>query len=286
MAQPPRTKRPRLVAVLRAVGGRIGSDNLNLASAGMAFFALLAIPPALAAMLSVYGLVWDPEDVARQLAFLSDGLPPEAFGVLADQLLQVSEGRDGALTVGAVVSFLFSIWSSMKATTALMGGLNLAFGVSERRNVVATTLRSMVVTAAFIVGMSLALALVAVLPAVLVALGLPDDAVPLSWTRWPLLFVGVALAAGQLYRWVPDRSPRPAGLLTAGAWTATTLWVLASLGFSWFVRSFGHYNETYGSVGAVIVLMLWLYLTAFVLLLGAEVDAELSGTRSGDRPAT
>ena len=77
-----------------------------------------------------------------------------------------------------------------------------------------------------------------------------------------------------------------AGLLTAGAWTATTLWVLASLGFSWFVRSFGHYNETYGSVGAVIVLMLWLYLTAFVLLLGAEVDAELSGTRSGDRQAT
>ena len=266
-------------AVLKAVAGRIGPDNLSLASAGIAFYALLAFFPGASLLLSLYGLIADPEDVSNQLASFAMALPTEVLDIVRDQLTQVAGGGGGSLTVSAILSFWFSLWSATRGTTALIQGLNIAFGVPERRNVVKMFGVAMGLTVALILGLSLVFGVVALLPAVLAATQLPIESVPMAWARWPSLLLGIALFAGLIYRWGPSRADRRGRIFTPGAIAAAILQLAASAGFSWYVSNFANYNETYGSVGAVVIVMMWLYLSAYVLLLGAEVDGELAGTR-------
>ena len=267
------------LSVVKAVALRIGPDNLSLASAGVAFYALLAFFPGVSLLLSIYGLIADPEDVSRQLASFSVALPAEVLDIVRDQLTQVASGGGGSLTIGAILSFWFSLWSAARGTTALIEGLNIAFGVSEQRNIVKKFAVAIGLTFASIVGLSLVFGVVALLPAVLAATQLPIESLPMAWARWPMLLVGIALFAGLIYRWAPCRTNRRGRIFTPGAISAAVLQLAASGGFSWYVSHFANYNETYGSVGAVVIVMLWLYITAFVLLLGAEVDGELAGTR-------
>lgn len=275
-------RKPAVWRILKAVVGRIGPDNLSLASAGVAFYALLAVFPALSLLLSIYGLVADPEDVTRQLEEYSAALPAEAFEILTEQLSEVAGGGGGTLTVSAILSFWFSLWSATRGTTALIQGLNIAFGRPEERNIIKKLAVSMGLTVVSVIGLSALFGLVAVLPGVWAASGLPSEWLPMAWARWPALLLGIATYAGMLYRLGPSGRKRRARFLTTGALLAAVLQLSASAGFSWYVSSFGSYNETYGSVGAIVVLMLWLYLSAFTLLVGAEVDAELSGCRDTD----
>lgn len=281
MARP----RPSAWHTLKAVVGRIGPDNLSLASAGMAFYALLAVFPALSLLLSVYGLVADPEDVGAQLTGFSAAMPSQVVDIIADQLTQVAGGGGGTLTISAILSFWFTLWTATRGTTALIQGLNIAFGRPEERNIIKKLAVSMGLTFLSIVGLSLLFGLVAVLPGVWKAAGLPSEWLPMAWARWPVLLLGMATYAGLLYRLGPSGRKRRGRVLTTGSMIAAVLQLSASAGFSWYVSSFGSYNETYGSVGAMVVLMLWLYLTAFTLLLGAEVDAELNGTRGSEERA-
>jgi membrane protein len=277
--------RRSLFSVLIPVVRRIGPDNISLASAGVAFYWLLAVFPAMSLLLSIYGLVADPDDVARQLTAIAAGLPDEVHAIIEAQLAQVAGGDGGALTVSAVLSFWFTLWSATRGTTALMEGLNIAFGVRERRNVFKKLAVALSITFCLAIGLSAVFGIVAVLPGVLVATGLPVESVPMAWARWPLLWVGIALFAGLLYRWGPCGRRRLGPVFTPGALAGAAMQLTASGGFSWYVSNFGSYNETYGSMGAVVIMMLWLYLSAFVLLVGAEVDSELSGPSIEGPPA-
>ncbi len=275
-----RTFASRTLAVLRRVAHRLGPDGLSLASAGVAFYALLALFPSLTALLSIYGLVADPEDVAAQVRGLQAVFPSEVLRLIEGQLARVAGGTGEALTLGALLSLAFTLWSANRAATAFIQALNIAFQVRETRNVVRKTVLSLALTLCSILGLAAAVALVAGVPGVMAFLGASeasDRLLPIL--RWPVLMLVICAFSSMLYRWGPNRKPNHRYFFTVGAGAAALMQLVASSGFSWYVSSFGNYNEVYGSVGAVIVVMLWLYLSAFAVLVGAEIDCELEDDR-------
>jgi membrane protein len=263
-------------SVVRRLKDDISADNLSIVAAGAAFFGLLAVFPALAAGVALYGLVTDPATVTAHTAQLAGLAPEGARSILEQQLQRVTGAADRSLGIGAVVALLVALWSSTKGVKSLMRALDIVYDEEEDRGFFALNGTALLLTLAMIVIVPLSLAVVAVLPAVIDRLPLPELAVTAArWLRWPLigaLSIGVIAV---LYRFGPAHSrPRPKWAWR-GAAVATVLWLVASALFSWYVSSFGTYNETYGSVGAIAVLMMWLWLSAFAVLLGGEIDVEL-----------
>lgn len=254
----------------------VARDNLSLVAAGTAFFGLLALFPAIAAAVSIYGLFSDPADVARQLKGLAETLPDGAQQVLGRQLDRVAGASGGALGVGAAIGILVALWSAAKGMKGVMTALNIVYGVGEERGFIRLNLVALGLTLAAIVFLLVALVLVAAVPVAIDLVGLSGW---LAWlvslVRWPIL-IGVALLGLALvYRYAPNRPHAAWRWITPGAVLAATLWILGSIAFSVYVANFGNYNETYGAISAVIVLMLWLFLTAYVVLLGGELNAEV-----------
>jgi membrane protein len=270
--------------VARHVKEDIAADNLSMIAAGAAFFGLLALFPALAAAVALYGLLTDPTTVAEHLDLLSGFVPDEARMLLDEQLRRITETTDTTLGVGAIVALLLALWSSAKGVKSLMSALDIAYHEDEDRGFVKLNLTAVLLTLAMLVVVPLSLAAVAVVPALIDRLPLPDLAVTAAqWLRWPLI-AGVSVAAmTMLYRYGPAHDRRPPRSLP-GAIVATVLWLIASALFSWYVSSFGSYNETYGSVAAMAVFMMWLWLSAFAVLIGGEVNAELARARAAAAP--
>jgi len=276
--------------VLLRVREESSKDNLGLISAGVAYYGLLAIFPALAAMLSIYGLVADPVQVTDQIGQL-DALPQTARQLLTDQLTQIASTSSGALTWSLVGGILLSIFSATKGINALIQALNIAYDEGSSRGFIKETLTGIVFTLGALLLAICAVAIVVLAPALLTILPLGPVAKVIGATLpWLLLTLGFMTGVAMLYRYGPVRERAEWHWITPGSLFATIAWVIASLGFSFYVSHFGTYNETYGSVGAVVVLLLWFYLTAYIIVLGAELNAELEHqtrhdtTTGGEQP--
>jgi membrane protein len=262
--------------VLWRVKDELAQDNLSLVAAGVAFYALLAIFPAIAATVSIYGLLADPQTVEQQLAATSQVLPEEARGIIEGQLTRVTSGASVALSFGAIASLLFAIWSANKGTQALIIALNIVYDEPEKRGFIRLTLISLGLTLGIILFVIIGLAAIAALPALFGHLGLPEEVRRLAgWLRWPVLGVAFVIGLAVVYRFAPSRDEPRWRWVSWGAVLATVLWLIGSALFSWYVSKFGSYNETYGSLGAVAVLMMWFWLSALIVLLGAELNAEM-----------
>jgi membrane protein len=242
---------------------------------GVAFFAFLAVFPALIAAITLYGLIADPGQVAGQVESLAGTLPQETQPLITDQLNSVVSTSGGALGVSLVVSLLAALWSASSGTGNLIQAVNLAYDEDESRGFLKLRGLALLLTLGAIVFVLVTLTLVAVVPPLLDAL--PLGAVGLvvaQVVRWVLLAAVVIGALGVVYRVAPDRDAPRFRWVSVGALVAAVLWLIGSVLFSLYVNNFGSYNKTYGALAGVVVLMLWLYLTSYIVLLGAEINAE------------
>jgi membrane protein len=247
-------------------------DQVSLLAAGVAFFTLLALAPALAAVVSLYGLVTSPAEASRQIADFTTALPSDARSLIGDQLKTVAGGGGGGLGLALIISVLLSLWAASGGMKQLIGAVNVAYDETETRKFLRLRGLALLFTIGMIVMFVATLGLLAILPAVVNS---SAGQVVANIVRWPLLAVLMAAALAVLYRYAPDRDEPKLRWVSWGAGIATVLWVIGSVLFAVYVSNFGKYNETYGSLGAVVVLLLWLYLSAFIVLLGAEINAEM-----------
>lgn len=261
--------------ILKRVGSRIGEDNLTIVAAGVGFFAFLAIFPALMAILSIYGLAVDPQQAQDQIAQLSGMMPEQAYEVIKERVENFLETSGSALSWGTVLGILISLWSANAGTKSLFRGIDIAYETKNKRGFIKLNALSLAFTLGAIITLILSLALIVVFPAVVHMLGLPDTIESLiTWLRWPLLAAIVIIVISLMYKYAPDREEKPTmKWVILGASLATILWLIASFGFSYYVSNFGNYGEMYGSISAVVILLLWLYLTSFIILLGAELNS-------------
>jgi membrane protein len=254
----------------------ISSDRISLVAAGCAFYATLALFPSISMLVSLYGLVFDPSTVEPQLATLQTVLPPEAY-TLIDNWVHTLVSRGGAtLGVHLLVSTLLALWSSATGTKAMLSALNLAYEEKERRSFIRFQLIGLFMTLCAIVGAILGIATLVFLPVVVTFLGLSSYAKQLlSAGSFLLLLFFVLLSLSLLYRFGPSRTVARWTWVTPGSVVATALWLLVSVLFSYYVGHLASYDATYGPLGAVVGVMMWFWFTAYVVLLGAELNAEL-----------
>ncbi|GAA3171695.1 YihY/virulence factor BrkB family protein [Blastococcus jejuensis] len=251
------------------------ADNMPIIAGGVAFFGFLSIFPALIAMISIYGLVASPDTVAQQVEDLSAQLPDDAAQLIGDQLKAIVDNSGSALSISLVVSILAALWSASGGVGNVITAVNLAYDEVEARNFVKLKLTSLALTLGAIVFVLITFGLVAVVPAVLDALPLGIVGTILAQVaRWVLLLAVFAGALAILYRVAPDRDAPRFSWVSLGAVVVTVVWALVSVGFALYVDNFGSYDKTYGAIAGVIVLMLWLYLTCYLVLLGAEINSE------------
>lgn len=262
--------------ILLRTKDQVVADNLSLVAAGVAFYGLLAVFPGLAAVVSVYGLLNTGSDVVHQFENLAVLMPSEARPVLIDQVRSLAESSDTALGLTVIGGLLLALISTMKGMKAMITALNIAYNEREKRGFLRLNLLAFVLTLAAVVFMVVILVLVIAVPAVINFLHLNSWlAYLVSLSRWPLLLLAVLSALGALYHFAPSRNEARWRWVSWGAMLATTLWLLASIGFSVYVSNFGNYNKVYGSVGALVILLMWFYISAYAVLLGAELNAEM-----------
>lgn len=258
------------------VKNELREDNLSLIAAGVGLFALLAAFPALAAMVAIYGIFASPSDVAGHLQQLGGIVPADALDIFRTQLTDLAQRGNQALGVGVAVSLLIALWSARKGMVAIMQSCNVAYDEEERRGPVVLALVSIGFTLFAIVYVLVMLSVGVALPFVFQAVFQNETiADTLSLLRWPLLWFLLVLALAVVYRYAPSRSRARWRWVTWGSAIAATLWVVGSIAFAIYVRNFAAYGETYGALGGVVVLLLWLYISAYVVLLGAEINAEI-----------
>ncbi len=273
--------RTLLVGALR----RMSQDNLSALAAAVAFYAFLSIFPALTAVVSFYGLVADRAMVEHQVTAMAGILPPEATRLVAAWLQALVQGPPARFGIGLVVSVVFAFWSAWSATGVLMTAINLCYGEAESRSFVQFNVEALLLSIGLVIFGIVALILVAALPAALDLLPVPPAwQGPITLLRWPLLAGIAILALAIVYRYAPVRPHSHWQLVSGGAVVATVLWIAASYAFATYVSTFGSYDRTYGSLSAVIILLLWFYLSAYAILVGAELNAELE--RLTLKPAT
>jgi membrane protein len=254
---------------------QLEEDNLSIVAAGVAFYAFVAVVPALAVGIAVYALVADASDLAGQLQLLARVVPAEVMPMLEEQVTRIATDNTSA-GISAALGVLIALYSSANATKAIMSGLNIAYDETEKRGFVKLSLMAIGLTFGMIIGLILAFGLLAVLPGVLDNLGLSGGAeMFLNVIRWPILIGLFMLGVASVYRYGPCREKAEWKWVSPGAIMAAVLWVIGSALFSLYVSKFGSYDKTYGSLGAVVVFLMWLYLTAYVILLGAELNSEM-----------
>ncbi len=285
-SHPPREERtapdrPGWGRILANTWAELDRDHVSIMAAGIAFYALLSIFPGMSALISIYGLAADPAVIERQLNAISGILPQEALTLLSDQLHTLVAAPSGRLGIGLIVSLSITIWSATSGTGVLMQALTIAFEEKETRGLVPFYIRAIGLTVGVGLLAVLSLFLIAVVPAVIGMLPLPELwSERISLIRWPILAGLVLLALGLVYRFAPARRAPCWHWLSPGTVAAALLWLVGSAGFSFYVARFGSYDKTYGSLGAVVILLMWFYLTAYIVLAGAELNAEIEKARA------
>jgi membrane protein len=261
--------------VLWRAWSEVSDQNLFLIAGGVTYAILLALFPGLAALVSLYGLVFDTAQIEKQVGALSGILPAQTQELLSQQLHSLVEASSGALGLGAVVGLVLALWSASRGMSGLITAINIAYEERERRGFFKLNMIALGLTLGLLIGGIVAIALVAVLPAAvqLLAVGTATKWL-LMIVQWPLLIILVILGLAVLYRYAPDRDKPQWRWVSSGAMAATVLWIVASIGFTVYVANFNSYDKTYGSLGGVVILLTWLYLSVLMVLLGAVINAQ------------
>ena len=265
---------------LRALHRQIVRDRLGMVAAGVAFYALLAVFPALGALVALYGLAFDPNDVRSQIDALRGLVPGDALEVVTGELATVTQSTRSALGLGVAGGLALAVWSASKGVRTLMQALNVAYGTREQRGFFRRTALSLALTLGAIVMAALTMALLVAVPALLDLIGpLPGMEAVGAYARWPILAALATLGIALLYRYAPCRKRFALSSVAWGASVATALWLAGSAAFSLYVSSFASYGKTYGSIAGMVVLLFWFLLSAYAVLVGAEISAELERRR-------
>ena len=245
-------------------------------AAGVTFYTLLAIFPAIAALVAIYGLFADPATLGGHLASLSGVLPGGAIDVIRDQLTRVASQHGSTLGLTFIISLGVSLWSANAAMKSIFDTLNIVYAEEEKRSFVGLNAISLLFTAAGIAFVLVAFGAMIALPLAMKYVGMSDFSdLLIRIGRWPALFVAIAVAFAFIYRFGPSREKPRWRWISWGSAFAAFGWLVASILFSWYAQNFGSFNKTYGSLGAVIGFMMWIWLSAIVILIGAELDAEM-----------
>lgn len=255
---------------------KIQRDRVLLVAAGVSYYGLLALFPAIAALVSLYGLFADPETIKDQLSMLEGIVPEGAIQVVGDQISRIQAQGGGKLGLYFFIGLAISLWSANAGVKSIFDALNIVYEEDERRSFLQYNLQSLMFTLGGIAFATLAVTGIVVLPAVLSFVGLESMAgTIIAALRWPLLLVVILLGLALLYRYGPSRERAEWRWVTWGSGITAVVWLAGSMLFSWYVSNFGNFNETYGSLGAVIGFMIWMWLSATIVLVGAEINAEL-----------
>jgi membrane protein len=269
--------------ILARVVTDIGRDNVSLMAAGIAFYALLSLAPALTALVALYGLVFEPSQVEAQVKAVEGLIPFEGRQLIAQELSNVVRASSSTLGTGFILSLAVSIWSANYATSAMMSALNVVYAEWEKRNLVRYYGTTLVLTVGGVIFALLSLLLIAVIPAVIGLLPLGSFGKALvSAARWPVLLLLYGGGLAVIYRYAPSRNEPRWSWVSWGAAAATLLWIVGSALFSLYVGRFATYNKTYGSLGAVVVLLMWFWMSAYAVLLGAALNAEMEHQTARD----
>lgn len=277
--------------IIRRTWQEIHHDNVTIVAAGVAFFTLLAIFPMITACLSIYGMFADPGQVQGLMKSVNSVLPAQAWGILQRQITAVITAPNAGLGLGIAISLLVALWSAGAGIRAIMRAMNIAYGETEKRNLVTFYGIASSMTLAVILFVWLSLAVIIGVPAFLAVMKLEGLTVGISRAiPWLLLISVFAFSSGVLYRFGPSRRPAKKRWVMPGIIFTTVTWLLQSFAFSKFIAAFGNYNAVYGSLSAVIILLIWFWLTAYTVIVGAELNAEMERhttidtTRGPDRP--
>lgn len=254
-----------------------GKDRIQLVAAGVTFYVLLAIFPAISALVSLYGFFADRATLSGQLGLLQGVMPGGGLDLLQEQATRIASSGQSALSLAFVFGLGVSVWSANAGMKGLFEAMNVVYEEDETRSFVTLNLRSLAFTFGALLFVLLALAAIVVAPIALKYFGLEQTGASLvALGRWPLLFLALVLALAVLYRYGPSRKPTAAWRwISWGSVTASALWLVVSILFSWYVASFGSYNATYGSLGAAIGFMTWIWLSVTVVLIGGELNSQI-----------
>ncbi|MGJ8562077.1 MAG: YihY/virulence factor BrkB family protein [Alphaproteobacteria bacterium] len=277
--------------ILKDMVHETNHDNVAIIAAGVAFFTMLAVFPLITACISIYGYVADPVRVQMQLQNISGLFPAEAWDILNAQVMAVASAPDAQLGLGIAIGLLIALWSAGAGIRAIMRAMNVAYDEKEKRSIAAFYALAGMFTLSVTVFLWVALAVIIGVPALLTYAKL--DGLAAAFTQylpWIILLSLFGFAVAVLYQYGPSRRPAKLRWIIPGCVLATMSWIFISMGFSWFVSAFGTYNKTYGSLSAVIMLLMWFWITALVIIIGAELNAAMERhtgadtTRGPDRP--
>jgi len=253
----------------------LSDNNIFLAAGGVTYAVLLSLFPALAALVSIYGLLMNPNQIEQQLNALSGLVPDQIRQLITQELHQLVASSHSALGVGVVLGIVLALWSASRGMSGLMSALDIAYEEKEERGFLHFNAVALGLTLCFLVGGVVVLGLIAALPSAVQFMHIGGA---LHWllllVQWPVLVVLWAVVLAVLYRYAPDRRKPQWRWVSPGAIAATILWIVASIAFTVYVANFSSYDATYGSLGGVVVLLTWLYISAFAVLLGAVINAQ------------
>lgn len=273
---PPATGRARWKPILWRLYERSNDDRLLATAAGVVFYGLLAVFPAVTALVSSYGLFTDPATIGSNLQTLALMLPEGSFQIVQDQIARVLAKGPAALGGTFLFGLALALWSANAGVKAVIDALNVAHEVRETRSFIRLNLLSLALTAGGIAALLMMVSAVVAFPLAFDRIGLgPEGALIVGLARWPLLFAVLLVALSVLYRFGPDRPKARWEWMEAGTLAAAVLWIAGSSALSWYLSNFGNYNATYGSLGAAIGLMVWMWMSATIVLLGAELNSEI-----------
>lgn len=262
---------------------QMATDHIGLLAAGVAFYGLLALFPAITAVIAISGLLIDPGQIVGQLNSLSGIVPEQVLGIITDQATAVAGSRSGGLGLTAVLGLLIALYSASQGVASLIQGLNVAYDEHEERGFFKLKLVTFGLTLLLIVGLVIGMGATLVVPAVLAFVDLgPTVAIAITAVPWIGLIALTILGLSALYRYAPSRRAPQWKWASAGALTGCLLWIVASAGFAFYVSNFGSYNESFGTLAGVIVLLMWFWISAFIILLGAELNAEIEAQTKVD----
>jgi membrane protein len=262
--------------VVWRVQAQLDADNVSIVAGGLALFGLLAVFPSLAAAVAIYGIVASPEAIAAQMQAFSSMLPAATLQILQSQLQNLVNQRNETLSIGVVIGILVAMWSARKGMVALITAVNVAYNEHDRRSFLRRLALSFTFTVCGVVGFVVMVLLGVAVPIVLafIPLGTATHWVLLG-VRWLLLWVIAVFALSMLYRFAPHRTRPRWEWVNAGSIIAATLWLLGGALFAIYVRNFNSFGEAYGAIGGVVVMLMWFYVSAYVVILGAEINSEL-----------
>jgi membrane protein len=257
-------------------GKRFSDDNITLIAGGLALYALLSVFPALATMVSIYGMFSTPGDVIQQMGAFADVLPPGVWDIFNTELQSIAKTSQSTLTTAAFLGIVLALWSARAAMSALMTATNIAYREREKRGFIKTTLLSLAFTLGAILGFLVMLTLGVAIPLALAAFGAGElTKAAVSVLRGALLWAVMILGLAVVYRYAPAREHARWRWVTAGSVFASTMCLVASVLFAFYVTNFSGYAKTYGALGGVVVLLMWFYISSVVVLMGAEINAEM-----------